>query len=69
MIVGIHQPNYIPGISYFSKILYSDEFIILNSVQYIKENWTNRNRIKTVKGDSLLTVPVKAAAKSSSDYF
>jgi hypothetical protein len=63
--VGIHQPNYFPGISYFCKILYSDIFIFLDSVQFSKGNWTNRNRIKSAQGELLLTVPVFTTGKSS----
>ena len=65
MIVGIHQPNYFPGISYFCKILYSDIFIFLDSVQFSKGNWTNRNRIKSAQGELLLTVPIFTTGKSS----
>jgi len=69
MIVGIHQPNFIPSLSYFSKLMYSDIFIFLDSVQYIKENWTNRNRIKSPSGDSFLTVPVRGEAKSGQSIY
>lgn len=58
MIVGIHQPNYIPWIGYFYKILNSDVFVILDDVQYIKNSFINRNKIKTPQGDCWLTVPV-----------
>jgi hypothetical protein len=58
LIVAIHQPNYIPGISYFAKIMRSDIFILLDTVQYSKRNWTNRNRIKSARGEVMLTVPV-----------
>jgi hypothetical protein len=63
MIVGIHQPNYFPGISYFGKIINSDIFVILTSVQFTKGNWINRNRIKTAQGELLLTVPVLTKGK------
>lgn len=58
MIVGIHQPNYIPWIGYFYKILKSDKFVILDDVQYIKNSFINRNRIKTPQGAAWLTLPV-----------
>jgi hypothetical protein len=64
MIVGIHQPNYLPGISYFCKILQSDTFIFLDSVQFSKGNWTNRNRIKSPQGELLLSIPVLTKGKS-----
>jgi hypothetical protein len=58
MIVGIHQPNYLPGLSYFGKILHSELFVFLDSVQYSKGSWTNRNRIKSQQGEIMLTVPI-----------
>lgn len=35
-----------------------DEFVILDDVQYTKNDWRNRNRIKTPSGVKWLTVPV-----------
>lgn len=61
--VGIHQPNYIPGLSYFAKILNSDIFILLDSVQFIKRNWSNRNRIKSHNGELMLSIPVLTKGK------
>ena len=58
MIVAIHQPQYMPWIGYFDKIDKADVFVILDNVQYKKNEWQNRNRIKTVNGWQWLTVPV-----------
>ncbi len=58
LIVGIHQPNYLPWIGYFHKIARSDRFILLDDVQYTKNGFTNRNRIKTPAGPAWLTVPM-----------
>jgi hypothetical protein len=58
MIVGIHQPQFMPWLGYFDKIIKSDIFIFLDDVQYKKNEWQNRNRIKTAKGAQWLTVPV-----------
>ena len=35
-----------------------DEFIIYDDVQFTKNDWRNRNRIKTVQGVKWLTIPV-----------
>jgi hypothetical protein len=59
MIVGIHQPNFIPWLGYFYKILKSDIFIILDDVQYTKNSFINRNKIKTPNNSQWLTLPVK----------
>ena len=58
MLVGIHQLHYIPWLRYFDKIVRSDVFIVLDNIQYNKNGWQNRNKIKTAQGVALLTVPV-----------
>jgi hypothetical protein len=60
MKAGMHQPNFIPWMGYFYKIYKSDVFILGDDVQYSKENYINRNRIKTPQGDLWLSVPVKS---------
>ena len=58
MIAAIHQPQFIPWLGYFDKIDQSDVFIFLDNVQYKKNEYQNRNRIKTVDGWQWFTVPV-----------
>lgn len=58
MIVGVHQPQYLPWLGYFAKIDRADVFVLLDTVQYKKNEWQNRNRIKTADGRQWLTVPV-----------
>lgn len=59
MILSAHQPAYLPWLGYFDKIIRSDLFIYLDSVQYEKNGFINRNRIKTPQGPLWLTIPVK----------
>lgn len=59
MIVAVHQPQYLPWLGYFDKMDRSDVFCYLDNVQYKKNEWQNRNRIKTAKGWQWLTVPVR----------
>jgi hypothetical protein len=58
--VAIVQSNYIPWKGYFDLIRAVDEFILLDTVQYTRRDWRNRNKIKTADGTAWLTVPVKA---------
>ncbi|MFO0665267.1 MAG: WbqC family protein [Polyangiaceae bacterium] len=58
MIVSVHQPQYLPWLGYFDKIDKADAFVLLDDVQYKKNEWQNRNRIKTAQGWQWLTVPV-----------
>ena len=58
MRIAIHQPHYFPNLAYFYKIAKCDIFVFLDTAQYVKGNWINRNKIKTPTGWQWLTVPV-----------
>lgn len=57
-IVSIHQPNFIPWLGYFYKIKKSDIFVFLDNVQFSKNSYQNRVKIKSSQGAIWLTVPV-----------
>ena len=57
--VAILQSNYIPWKGYFDMIAAVDEFILYDEVQYTKNDWRNRNQIKTPQGVQWITVPVR----------
>ena len=59
--IAILQSNYIPWIGYFDIIKSVDEFVVYDSVQFTKNDWRNRNRIKTASGNQWLTIPVRTA--------
>ena len=61
--VAIVQSSYIPWKGYFDLINLTDEFILLDDVQYTKRDWRNRNRIKTQNGPTWLTIPVQVKGK------
>ena len=54
----ILQPSYLPWLGFFDMLYKSDVFIIYDDVQYTKNDWRNRNRIKGSNGIIWLTVPV-----------
>jgi hypothetical protein len=56
-IVAICQSNYIPWKGYFDLINRADLFIFHDDLQYTKNDWRNRNLIKTPGGIKWLTVP------------
>lgn len=58
MIVTIHQPQYMPWLGYFDKMDRADVFVFLDTVQFKKNEFQNRNKIKGPEGGQWLTVPV-----------
>ncbi|MGH3351047.1 MAG: WbqC family protein [Nocardioides sp.] len=57
--IAILQSNYLPWKGYFDLIDSVDTFVIYDIVQYTKNDWRNRNRIKTPTGSRWITVPVR----------
>lgn len=57
--IAILQSNYIPWKGYFDLIESVDEFIFYDEMQYTKNDWRNRNKIKTPNGIMWLTIPVR----------
>lgn len=61
MKLGINQPYFFPYLGYFLLIKHCDQFILLDSVQFIKKGWIHRNRILRPGGDDwqYILVPLK----------
>ena len=57
--VAILQSNYIPWKGYFDIIGSVDEFVLYDDMQYTKNDWRNRNKIKTQNGLQWLSIPVR----------
>ena len=60
----ILQSNYIPWKGYFHAINEVDVFVMYDDVQYTKNDWRNRNLIKSKMGLQWLTIPVETKHKS-----
>jgi hypothetical protein len=60
IVVGIHQPNFMPWLGYFYKIWQSNVFIFLDDVQFQKtgSNYTNRVNINIGGQSKYLTIPI-----------
>jgi hypothetical protein len=55
---AIVQSSYIPWKGFFDMVASVDELILYDDVQFTKNDWRNRNKIKTPQGVQWLTVPV-----------
>lgn len=62
MIVSAHQPHFLPWLGYFNKVAKSDVFVWLENVQFRKNYFQNRTKIKVDENEFWLTVPVKKAS-------
>jgi len=59
MIVAIHQPNFLPWLGFFNKLLRSDVFVLFDDVQFPRaKTVVNRVLVKTPQGPSWITVPI-----------
>jgi hypothetical protein len=56
--VAIVQPAYLPWLGYFDLLDQVDQFVFLDSVQFERRSWQQRNRIKAPDGLQWLTIPV-----------
>jgi len=63
--IAIHQPEHFPYVGFFQKMEACDVFVILDDVQFTKNNFQNRNRFLNTNGvEEWFTVPVPSNANS-----
>jgi len=58
-MISIHQSQFLSWAPFYYKAIKSDNFIILDDVQFQKNGVQNRNLIKTPQGQTWITLPVK----------
>ena len=64
MRVAIHQPNFLPWLGYFNKIILCDIFVILDDVEMPKGagTWSNRVKILSDSQPKWLSLPIKRSS-------
>ncbi len=67
MIVTVHQPEHLPWLGFFDKMRQADIMVLLDTTQFVKQDFQNRNRIKTAQGAKWLSVPVYRTGRSDQD--
>lgn len=58
MRLAVLQSNYIPWKGYFDIIHAVDLFVFYDDLQFTKNDWRNRNRIKAAQGPEWISIPV-----------
>ena len=56
--LAIMQPTFLPWLGYFALIEQADLFVFLDDVQFSKQSWQSRNRLKGPQGEVLVSLPV-----------
>ncbi len=62
---AISQPTFLPWTGWFDLVDQSDVMILLDDVQFSKQSWQQRNRLRTRNGLEYVSVPVKTAGRLS----
>ncbi len=63
-VIVCMQPTFLPWAGFFDLIAQSDYFVFLDDVQFTRQSWQQRNRIRTNKDLEWLTIPVKLKGRS-----
>jgi len=64
LIISVMQPGYLPWLGFFELMNCCEKFVIYDDVDYDKNSWRNRNRIRTADGFIWLSVPVLTKGRS-----
>ncbi len=64
-ICTIHQPEHLPWLGFWHKLFHADIYVILDSVQFKRRHFENRNKIRNKDRDIWITVPIKQAPRDT----
>jgi hypothetical protein len=65
LLLAAHQTQYLPYPGIIHKIDRVHVFVFQDDLQYVKQEWQNRNRIRTSNGWRYLTIPVHVPGSKS----
>jgi len=65
MIISGHQPVYLPWLGLFHKLSLCDCFVYMDTVQYLENDWNNRNKIRSPHGPMWLSIPINRKLSTS----
>ena len=67
MIATMHQTEHLPWLGFFHKLRQCEAAVLLDTVQFARRDFQNRNRIKGANGPIWLTVPVASKGSFEQD--
>ena len=66
-IVVIHQPDFIPYLGFFDRLVKADIYVVFDNVQYVRSSrgWTSRDKIRTKDGEKWITISTQKAPRDT----
>ncbi len=60
-LVVIHQPDFMPYLGFFQRLIQADVYIVMDNVQYVRgsRTQTSRDKIKTANGEKWINVGIQ----------
>jgi len=65
MRCAISQPTFLPWLGWFDILDQADQMVMLDTVQFDKRSWQQRNRIRSTDGLLMVSVPVLTRGRSA----
>ena len=56
--ICIHQPDFVPWLGFFHRLLLCDTYVVLDDVQFLRRGWHHRDKIKTRQGEAWLSLSI-----------
>ncbi|MDY0042495.1 MAG: WbqC family protein [Desulforhabdus sp.] len=57
--IAILQPSFLPWLGYYEQMVLADVFVHFDDVQFTRQDWRSRNRLKSPAGIKVVAVPVQ----------
>lgn len=67
-VVVIHQPDFMPYLGFFDRLIKADIYVVFDNVQYVRwssRSWMNRDKIKTHNGERWISVSTQKAPRDT----
>lgn len=62
--IAVMQPYFLPYLGYFQLIHAAKTFVLFDDVNFIKKGWIHRNRILTLQGEHMFSIPIVKASQN-----
>ena len=64
-VLAIRPPEYFPRLSHVALMHYATHFVLADTMQYSRQSFQNRTRVRTREGSSWVSVPLKGGQHGS----